>query len=314
MEFKDYYKILGVKSDADTKTIKTAYRRLAREFHPDMNSNAGAEDKFKEIAEAYHVLKDTKLRAEFDELRRYGSQAQNRRRPPGWNASSHQSSGSFNSEYSDFFNSMFGGESQSHSSSHSSYRSRQTRQIKGQDIKFELSIPLSDTIKETQKEIEFTLPANNINTAPQKKVLKVKIPLGVRDGEKIRLTGQGKPGSNGGAAGDLYLHLSIAAHSLFEVDGDNLLMTLPLAPWEATLGATVTVPTLYGKVNLSIPANTPSGKKFRIKGRGLKTHTNTGDLLAALKIVLPLTTSEAAKTLWQDLAASEDFDPRSEWE
>ncbi|PCK07934.1 MAG: DNA-binding protein [Alteromonadaceae bacterium] len=310
MEFKDYYKILGVKNDDDTKTIKTAYRRLAREYHPDMNSNAGAEDKFKEIAEAYHVLKDTKLRAEFDELRRYGSQAPNSRRTPGWNASSHQSSGSFNSEYSEFFNSMFGSRSQSSSSS----RSYQTRQVKGQDIKFELSLPLSDTIKETQKEIEFTLPANSVNAKPQKKILKVKIPLGVRDGEKIRLAGQGNPGSNGGTAGDLYLHVSIAANSLFEVDGDNLLMTLPLAPWEASLGAKVTMPTLNGKVNLSIPSNTPSGKKFRIKGKGLKTHTNTGDLLAVVKIVLPRTSSEATKALWQNLAASEDFDPRSEWE
>ncbi len=309
MEFQNYYQVLGVKKDADLKTIKTAYRKLARKYHPDVNSHAGAEDKFKALAEAYHVLKDTKLRAEFDEALLYESQPKSQRPPRGGRRHSRQGGASFNGDYSDFFNSMFGDAGQSPRSA-GGYQSRHAR---GQDIETELTVSLLDTIKDEQKEIEFTIPADDPSEKPQNKHLKVKVPLGVRGGERIRLSGQGKPGSNGGTAGDLYLLIRVMPHPFFEVAEDNLLITIPMAPWEASLGATVTVPTLDGKVNLVIPPNTPAGKTFRMKGKGLTSKANTGDILAAVKIVLPPAASDAAKALWEDLASCENFDPRHEW-
>ena len=140
-----------------------------------------------------------------------------------------------------------------------------------------------------------------------------EVPQGVMDGEKIRLVGQGQLGSNGGSAGDLYLHIRVVPHPLFDVSGHNVLLTLPLAPWEAALGTKITIPTLAGKISLTVPPNTPSGKKFRIKGKGLKTKAVTGDFLAIVKIVMPTKTSTESEALWQQLAAQEQFDPREEW-
>lgn len=310
MEFKDYYKVLGVEKDADTKTIKTAYRKLARQYHPDMNPDKNAEEKFKEVAEAYHVLKDDKLRAEFDDLQQRQNQSSGGfQPPPGWRSSRSEGQGgaTFDGDYSDFFNSIFGEMNQSRR------HSNQARQSKGQDIEIELPVFLEETVKETQKDVEFMMPVDGGNLKPTKKHLKVKIPLGVMEGERIRLVGQGKSDPYGGPAGDLYLHIRVVPHPLFDVIGHNLSIALPLAPWEAALGTKVTVPTLYGKVNLSIPKNTSSGIKLRVKGRGLKTKSSTGDLFVIIKIVLPNHTTEKGKALWQELAASEDFDPRKEW-
>lgn len=313
MEFKDYYNVLGVKKDADAKAIKTAYRKLARKYHPDMNPEEGAETKFKEIAEAYRVLKSTQLRAEFDELLQQTNQSsQGNQPPPGWKTSSNSddmSSASFSGDYSEFFNSIFGAHSQSFDQS----GHRQSRSVRGQDIEVELPIFLEETLKETFKEVEFALPKDSTHEKQPKKHLKVKIPQGVVDGERIRLRGQGTPGFRGGIAGDLYLHIRLVPHPLFDVSGQDILITLPLAPWEAALGARVTVPTLDGKISLLIPPNTQSGKKFRIKGKGLKSKTKTGDLFAIVKIVLPAASSEKANGLWRDLAVSEQFDPRKEW-
>ena len=141
----------------------------------------------------------------------------------------------------------------------------------------------------------------------------MKIPQGIVDGEKIRLVGQGQPGYNGGAAGDLYLHIRVAPHPFFDVSGHDVLLTLFLAPWEAALGAKITVPTLSGKISLTVPANTPAGKKFRIKGKGLKSKSGTGDFMAIVKIVMPEKSSEESQKLWQQLADLEKFNPRQEW-
>lgn len=315
MDFKDYYKILGVEPDADLKTIKTAYRKLARKYHPDLNPGEGAEAKFKEVAEAYQVLKNEQTRAEFDELRQYGSQSQQGfQPPPGWKASSHggyQEGGQAHGDFSDFFNSIFGGRGQSHNASEFNQTQRSAR---GQDIEIELPIFLEETLKETEKTIEFSIPADEYAQTPlSKKHLKVKIPQGVMDSERIRLKGQGKPGYHGGLAGDLYLHIRVVPHPLFDVSGHNLTITVPLAPWEVALGTKITVPTLEGKINLSIPPCTQSGDKFRVKGKGLKTKTLTGDMFAIVKVVMPDKTSEKGKRLWQEIAASETFEPRKEW-
>ncbi len=315
MEFKDYYKILCVEPDANAKTIKTAYRKLAHKYHPDMNPDEGTEAKFKEVAEAYHVLKNEQLRAEFDELRQYGSQSRHDfQPPPGWKArpNTGQPGGSqFHGDFSDFFNSIFGGRGQSH---HTPGFDQAQRSARGQDIEIELPIFLEETLKESQKTVEFVMPAGDYaQTAPSKKHLKVKIPQGVMDGERIRLKGQGKPGHQGGTAGDLYLHIRVVPHPLFDVRGHNIIITIPLSPWEAALGTKISVPTLDGKIHLTIPPDSQSGDKLRVKGKGLKNKELIGDMFAVIKVTMPEKTSEKGKQLWQELANSEDFDPRLEW-
>jgi len=314
MEFKDYYQILGIEPDADAKTIKGAYRKLARKFHPDMNPDEGAEAKFKEVAEAYQVLKNDQRRAEFDELRQYGAQStEDFRPPPGWQASrdaGNQGDAQFDGDYSDFFNSIFGSRGQSFNQSnfHQSHRAR------GQDIEIEMPIFLEETLTVCQKTVEFVIPADAYtHTPPAKKRLNVKVPQGVMDGERIRLKGQGTQGRQGGIAGDLYLHIRVVPHPLFDVQGHNITITIPLSPWEAALGTKISVPTLDGKINLTIPPDSQSGDKLRLKGKGLKTKTFTGDMFAIVKVTMPATTSEKGKQLWQELAASEHFDPRLEW-
>lgn len=311
MDFKDYYKVLGVESDADAKTIKTAYRKLARKYHPDVNPEADAEEKFKEVAEAYQVLKDEKLRAEFDELRKYGRSSDGGYQPPpGWQGSQgsyQQAGGGFEGDFSDFFNSAFGGRSQGFNQS----QQRQQRGFRGQDVEIELPVFLEETLEVNEKTVAYTL--QDLQGQAVKKNLKVKVPQGVMDGERIRLAGQGQPGYNGGAAGDLYLHIRVVPHPLFDVNGHDVLLTMPIAPWEAALGAKITVPTLTGKISLTVPPNTPAGKKFRIKGKGLKSKTATGDFLAIVKIVMPEKSTEKSQDLWKQLAAEESFDPRKEW-
>ncbi len=314
MEFKDYYTILGVDAKADLKTIKTAYRKLARKYHPDMNAEKGAEEKFKEVAEAYQVLKNEQLRTEFDELRQYGSQSQQGfRPPPGWQASrkTQQEDAHFQGDFSDFFNSIFGGHSQSQAASSAHQTNRQTR---GQDIEIEVPVTLEETLKENPKTIEFWMPADEYNSSvPSKKRIKVKIPREVGDGERIRLKGQGKPGFQNGTAGDLYLHIRVRPHPLFDVHGKDITITIPVSPWEAALGTKINVATLEGSINLTIPPDSQSGDKLRVKGKGLKSKTLIGDMFAIVKVTMPLKTSEKGKQLWKALAASETFNPRLEW-
>jgi curved DNA-binding protein len=261
------------------------------------------------------VLKNKQTRDEFDELRKYGSQSQQGfQPPPGWESShgsAHQGGAQFEGDFSDFFNSIFGERGQSAQSS--GFQSHQ-RSARGQDIEIELPVFLEETLQENQKTVEFEMPADHFSQSPpSKKSLKVKIPEGVLDGARIRLKGQGKPSRSGGTAGDLYLHIRVVPHPLFDVSGTNISVTVPLAPWEAALGAKITVPTLDGKISLTIPADTQSGDKLRVKGRGLRTKTGRGDLYAIVNVVMPDKSSDKSKGLWQDLAASEAFDPRAEW-
>ncbi len=315
MEFKDYYKILGVSADAEAQEIKTAYRKLARKYHPDMNPDEGAEEKFKEVAEAYEVLKDKGRRAKFDDLRKYGRQsAGGFEPPPGWQAkrsTGFENEFQFDNQFSDFFNSIFGGGAfqQAHFNGHS-----QQRQFRGEDVETDLAVFLEETLHQQIKTVAYQLPVYDGKTVRHiKKHLNVKIPQGVSDGERIRLKGQGKPGHGGGEAGDLYLHIRLVPHPLFDVQGADLILTLPVAPWEAALGAKVTVPTLEGSINLTIAPNSQSGKKLRIKGKGLKRKAVTGDLYAILKVIMPPTSNDEANQLWRKLAEINAFDPRTEW-
>ncbi|MDG2047080.1 MAG: curved DNA-binding protein [Halioglobus sp.] len=310
MDFKDYYQLLGVSPDSDSKSIKTAYRKLARKYHPDMNPDADAEEKFKEVAEAYEVLKDTQRRAEYDELREYSSRPDaGFEPPPGWQTNNRfngTESTHFESDFSDFFNSMFGA-----NGSEPEQRSRGSR---GQDAEIEMPVFLEEAVSETSKLVEYLIPvyeAGQVNEV--KKSLKVKIPAGIVDGERIRLKGQGGYGQGDAPHGDLYLHIRLVPHPLFDVEGHNLVITVPLTPWEAALGAKVTIPTLTGKINLTIAANSRAGQRLRIKGKGMRTKTGNGDMFALLKIVMPPSANDEVKALWQSLAEKAAFSPRKEW-
>ena len=313
MDFKDYYAALGVEPTADLKTIKTAYRRLARKYHPDVSTEPDAESRFKDVAEAYEVLKDSARRAEYDELRKYGRGGRFEA-PPGWQPNSRAGAGQAADDFqahdfSDFFESVFGAQARA------SQQQRAPR--RGQDVEIEVAVFLEETLEEHQRTISYQLPASGAfgrQGQPVSKTLKVKIPAGVTDGDRIRLKGQGPAGGSGGPNGDLYLVIRIAPHPLFDIDGNNLLVTLPLAPWEAALGAKVTVPTLTGKITLTIPANSQTGQQLRIKGKGLVNKQGTGDLYALIKVVMPPKSDEQARKLWTEIAAHCAFNPRAEWE
>jgi curved DNA-binding protein len=314
MDFKDYYKILGLEPTADDKAIKTAYRKLARKYHPDVSKEAGAEDKFKEASEAYEVLKSPEKRAEYDDLRKYGQQGRPFQGPPGWQSrSGGPGAGGFGDDtgdFSDFFSSIFGGRAQQGGRGRSNGR-------RGQDVEMELAIFLEETLSAESKQVSFKVPqhaANGQRMADITKTLNVKIPAGVVDGERIRLKGQGAPGVAGGENGDLYLIIRLAPHPKFDVEGHDLIITVPVAPWEAALGAKVAVPTLTGKINLTIRPDSQSGQRLRVKGNGLlDKQGQRGDLYAQLKIVMPKSTDEATKALWQSLAEKAAFDPRAQW-
>ena len=310
MDFKDYYQLLGVSEDSDSKDIKTAYRKLARKYHPDMNPDPGAEDKFKEVAEAYEVLKDAGRRAEYDELRQHGNrQGAGFEPPPNWQRSgdfSDAGSTRFEGDFSDFFNSMFrGGATEA---------DQQPKGSRGQDAEIEMPIFLEETVTETSKLVEYQIPVyENGQVKDVKKSLKVKIPVGIVDGERVRLKGQGGYGQGDGPHGDLYLHIRLVPHPLFDVEGHNLVITVPLAPWEAALGTKVTVPTLTGKIHLTIAPNSQAGTRLRIKGKGMKTKTGIGDMFALLKVVVPASANDEVKALWQSLSEKVEFDPRAQW-
>lgn len=307
MEFKDYYATLGVEPGADDKTIKTAYRKLARQYHPDVSSLAGAEEKFKEVAEAYDVLHNVEKRAEYDELRQARQQ---RQRFGGGPRGSQAGAADSNQDFADFFESMFG----SAGARQSPFDDNRFAQ-KGRDVEIELPVFLEETLENTTKPIEFMLPYRDERGRMQelKKSLKVKVPAGVRDGERIRLKGQGAPGSGNAANGDLYLHIRLVPHPLFDVEGHNLVITVPLAPWEAALGTKVTIPTLVGKIQLTIRPDSQTGQRLRIKGKGLIGKQGSGDLFAVLKVVMPGPSDEATRALWTQLASATGFDPRAEW-
>lgn len=318
MRFKDYYQILGIAEDADLKQIKKAYKKLAIKLHPDVNPVDDGGEKFKEIAQAYKVLKDPKLRAEYDELRKHGgarshdefNTASNRQ-----NASSSYSSTVDDGDFSDFFNSIFGEQSVNNARSHSSHRSRAEQfSQKGQDAEIDISISLEETLSKTEKTIQFSIPSIENGKIKQiNKTLKVNIPFGVLDNSRIRLKGQGGPGIAQGANGDLYLNIKLKPHPLFDVQAYDLILTIPVSPWEAAIGADVTIPTLNGKVKVNIKPNSQTGQKLRLKGKGLKGKSITGDLIGVLKIVIPSETTESDKILWQKFKSSSTFDPRKNW-
>lgn len=317
MDFKDYYKILGVAPEAEAAEIKAAYRKLARKYHPDVSEHAEAEQRFKEVAEAWQVLKDSDKRAEYDQLKAWhqqqGQKASGFQPPPGWqHARAEDGYGS--SGFSDFFEQIFGARS---AGSGSGGFQRPHFNLRGSDIEMELPVFLEELLSGESRNVAYRVPrfddAGRV-VGDTEKSLKVRLPQGVSDGETIRLKGQGAAGIGQGPAGDLYLRIRLVPHPLFDVEGNHLLLTVPLAPWEAALGTKVTVPTLSGEIQLTIPVNSQSGRKLRIKGKGLPGRTGLGDLFAVLKVVMPPEADAKSRELWRSLQQEHaSFDARAEW-
>lgn len=300
MQYKDYYKILGVPRTASLDEIKRAYRRLAHKYHPDVSKEPDAEARFKEINEAYEVLKDPQKRATYDALGSNWRAGEEFRPPPGgfWRDFEFKVNGS-PGDYSDFFASIFG----------RAFRGEGLRPERGQDHTIKLAIDLEEAYRGATRQIQVDLP-EGARGQTRSKTLNVRIPPGVTAGSRIRLAGQGGPGRNGGPPGDLYLEVEIRPHPLFTLEGKDLHLRLPITPWEAALGATVKAPTLDGPVNLKIPPGSQSGRKLRLKGRGLPG-SPPGDTIVQLEIHTPPATNETARELYRRMSETLPFDPRT---
>jgi curved DNA-binding protein len=310
MEFKDYYKIIGVARDATQDEIKRAYRKLARKYHPDVSKEVDAEARFKELGEAYEVLKDTEKRSAYDQLGSSYRGGQEFRPPPDWNAGFEFSGGGYSggdtADYSDFFASLFGRDFRAGGAG------RAPPHAKGEDHHAKVLIDLEDTYQGATRTITLRIPGMDAqgHLINRERVLNVTIPKGIREGQHIRLSGQGGAGNAEGNAGDLYLEIEFRPHPLYRVEGRDLYLDLPVAPWEAALGATVKVPTLGGIVELKIPEGSVSGRKMRLKARGIPGNP-PGDCYVILSIALPPTDTEAAKDLYRKMAHDLDFNPRA---
>jgi curved DNA-binding protein len=321
MEFRDYYKILGVERSASADQIKTAYRRLARKYHPDVSKEPNAEARFKEMQEAYEVLKDPEKRAAYDQLGSEWKSGQQFRPPPDWGsgfefsgrppggggagrrgrAGGGEDGGFAREDFSDFFSSLFGGGSP--------FASAAVRG--GRDHHARLDITLEEAFRGTTRTFELKRPEVKSDGSMQLRThtVRVSVPAGVTDGQLIRLAGQGEPATGGGSAGDLYLEVHIEPHQLFQLDGRDVTLTFAVAPWEAALGASVTVPTPGGAVEMHIPAGSQSGQKLRLRGRGLPGQP-PGDQYVQLKVLLPPADSPQAKALYEEMRSKLNFDPR----
>lgn len=311
MEFKDYYKILGVERNATEDDIKRAYRKLARKFHPDVNKEDGAEAKFKEVGEANDVLSDPEKRAAYDQLGKDYKSGQDFRPPPDWDAGFEFSGRSGAGDFSDFFGSIFGGaRAERHQGrTHTSFRAR------GEDHHAKILIDLQDALEGATRTITLRVPDldEGGHVLVRDKSLTVQIPKGVTEGQSIRLKGQGSPGMGDGPAGDLYLEIRFRPDQRYRVVGKDLYLDLPVAPWEAALGASVKMPTPGGAIMLKVPPGSAHGRELRVRGRGIPA-TPPGDLYAVLKIVWPPATNEKARQIYEEMAKELAFDPRASLE
>jgi curved DNA-binding protein len=330
MEYRDYYKILGLARTATADEIKKTYRRLARKFHPDVSKEKDAESKFKEVQEAYEVLKDPEKRAAYDQLGSEWKSGQTFRPPPDWGSgfefrggprqgrSSARGGGARAEEFeeaegfSDFFSSLFGGRGFSGAGGSPFAGGGASRA--GRDHHARVDVDLEEAFQGTTRTLELKRPDLKPDGTLDLKThtVRVTIPAGVTDGQLIRLAGQGEQATGGGRPGDLYLEVHIRPHRLFQLEGRDVTLTLPIAPWEAALGATVTVPTLGGGVEMRIPPNSQSGQKMRLRGRGFPGQT-PGDQYIQLKVVVPPANSPEVRALYEEMKQKlSDFDPRAD--
>ena len=320
MEFKDYYQVLGVERGASEAEIKKAYRRLVRKHHPDVNKAADAQVRMQELNEAWAVLQDPEKRAAYDRLGQRWQGGGDFQPPPDWDAGFEfagppgTGNGADSGDHSAFFEALFGaarrgGARPRHGPADAGYSAR------GEDHHAKITVPLEDAFHGAVRTLSLQSPVLDAqgHLTLRERQLSVTIPTGLRAGQQIRLAGQGSAGLGGGAAGDLFLELQFEPHPRYRVDGRDLYLTLPVAPWEAALGATVPVPTPMGGLELSVPAGSQTGRKLRLKGRGIPAANaggTAGDLYAVLDVVLPPADTDQAQAAYRQMALDLAFDPR----
>lgn len=295
--FRDYYEVLGVPRGASDEEIRSAYRKLAREYHPDVNSDPGAEDRFKEVSEAYEVLRDPEKREKYERLGANWKAGEDVSGASGFGGGFAGGDGQGFSDgggFSDFFESFFGGR-------RGASGGFEGFSMRGGDQEATIEVTLEEAARGGKQKISLA----------DGRDFEVRIPPGVRDGQKIRLAGQGGEGASGGPAGDLYLRVRIKRHPRFRREGDDLVVEVPVAPWEAALGATVPVPTLDGNAKVKVPAGSSSGRRLRLRGEGMPgPGGRKGDLYASVRIVVPKALEKRERELFEELAAVSRFDPR----
>jgi curved DNA-binding protein len=312
VEYKDYYKIMGLKRDASQDEIKRAHRKLARKYHPDVSKEPDAEAKFIAAGEAYEVLKDPQKRSAYDQLGDNLKAGQDFNPPPNWDSGFEFRGGGFTQEdvggFSDFFEELFG---QQGRRGHATYSNQFNSP--GQDHHAKVVVDLEDAFHAATRSISLQSPELDAQGQMRltNRTLNVKIPRGIKEGQQIRLAGQGSPGIGQGGKGDLYLEIHFKPHPIYRAEGRNLYMQLPVTPWEAALGATVKAPTPEGNVDLKIPAGSNSGNRLRLKGRGIPGNP-AGDIYVTLSVVTPPAENEQARALYTEMANKLAFNPRVE--
>ena len=309
MEFKEYYKTLGVAQTASADEIKKAYRGLARKYHPDVSKESDASARMAEVNEAYAVLSDPQKRAAFDKLAQRRAAGQDFQPPPGWDEgfefSDASSPSGSDGDFSEFFNTLFSRAARAHQGGGG------RAQMRGGDHHAQISIGLADAYHGATRPLALreTRLDQSGNVVTAERVLDVQIPKGVREGQSIRLRGQGSPGLNGGPAGDLYLEVEFEPDARYRIEGRDVTQTVPVAPWEAALGASIEVPTPSGRVEVNVPAGSNNGRKLRLKGRGVPgaSGTEPGDLYLELELALPPASNDKARELYQTMAREFSF-------
>jgi len=303
---------MGVARDATQDEIKRSYRKLARKYHPDVSKEADAEARFKEVGEAYEVLKDPEKRAAYDQLGKQWKSGEEFRPPPDWDAGFEFRGGGYTAgdagAHSDFFEELFGrGYAGPGGTQH-----RRAFRMRGDNHHAKVLIDLEDSFNGATRSISLRMPelTEDGHVTTRNRTLSVRIPKGIRPGQQIRLAGQGGPGLGGAESGDLYLEVEFTRHPLYRVDGADVYLDLPVTPWEAALGANIKVPTPAGNIDLKIPANSMQGRKLRVKGRGL-TGKQPGDLYVVLQLTLPPADSDTARNLYKQMQEQLDFNPRA---
>jgi curved DNA-binding protein len=309
VEFKDYYKVMGVARDATETQIKQAYRKLARKYHPDVSKEKDAEARFKEVGEAYEVLKSPEKRAAYDQLGQGHAPGQEFRPPPDWDAGFEFSgAGGRDSAYSDFFESLFGAQARAGSGG----RRGAFHPGRGEDHHAKVLLDLDATLQGGSRQLTLRVPEVDAEgrLVPKERVLKVQVPKGILPGQHIRLAGQGERPPGEGTPGDLFIEVEFQPHPLYRIEGRDLYLDLPVSPWEAALGATVKTPTPTGTVDLKIPAAAHAGSKLRLKGRGIPA-SPPGDFYVMLQIALPAANDDKAKAAYAAFGEALPFNPRA---
>ncbi len=308
MKYKDYYAILGVKKDATADEIKSAYRKLARKYHPDVSKEKDAEEKFKEMSEAYETLKDTEKRAAYDQLGSY-TPGQEFRPPPDWGQQFAQGRGGFDDiDLESLFAGLAGRQRRGGAQGGNA-------PVAGSDYEAVVRLTFMQAFHGTEVDLELSVleftPDGGARRVPHR--VKTRIPPGVTNGEKLRVPGKGGKGINGGPDGDLYLDIEVVLHPIYRTSGKDVYVDLPLSPWEAVLGTSVKLPTPAGAVALKVPPGTRSGQELRLTGRGMTRGTGAaGHLLAVVRIEVPSVVGDKEKALYKELAEISNFTPRAQ--